>query len=249
MSAAHRHDDLELNLADADLAYVTGGRSVTIPAHRVALFWAGRPHQLVGGEGVTTTWITVPMKTAMAWPVVRAAVADLVSGDVVLGAADIAVTRHRGHTWARELRDPDAAVRRPAMLEVEALVTRLLGAREPSNAVAPADARAASDRAGTMARVVADRFREPLRVADVAHVVHLHPQTAARVFRESVGVSIPDYLRQCRIAEAQRLLMQTDLAVDAVGQRSGFGSSSTFHAAFTAATGTTPLAFRRERQT
>ena len=47
-------------------------------------------------------------------------------------------------------------------------------------------------------------------MADVAAAVHLHPSTAAAVFRRAMGVSIGEYLAQCRVAEAQRLLISTD---------------------------------------
>jgi AraC-like DNA-binding protein len=96
-----------------------------------------------------------------------------------------------------------------------------------------------------MASVVATRFREPLAVADVAGAVHLHPSTAAAVFRRELGVTIGDYLAQCRVAEAQRLLIFTDATTSEIALRAGFGSTSRFYERFARDAGMPPAAYRR----
>ena len=48
MAAAHRHNELELNMvAQGTVVYFFGGRRVTLPANSLMLFWAIAPHQLV----------------------------------------------------------------------------------------------------------------------------------------------------------------------------------------------------------
>jgi transcriptional regulator GlxA family with amidase domain len=51
---------------------------------------------------------------------------------------------------------------------------------------------------------------------------------------------------RCRLAEARRLLVTTDLPIAHVASASGFGSVSRFYAAFTSACGVPPARFRRE---
>lgn len=99
--------------------------------------------------------------------------------------------------------------------------------------------------AAAMARHAAMYFREPIGPSDVAAVVPLHPNYAMTVFRTVVGMTLGEYLTQCRIAEAQRLLITTGATTAEVAAASGFGSQSAFYAAFTKACGLAPGAYRR----
>jgi AraC-like DNA-binding protein len=96
-----------------------------------------------------------------------------------------------------------------------------------------------------MASYVSMNFREPLSVADVAAVVHLHPSTAAAVFRRDMGVTIGEYLAQCRVAEAQRLLISSRATTSDIALRAGFGSTSRFYERFSRDAGMPPAAYRR----
>ncbi len=89
MTAAHRHDDLEFNHADVDLEYVIDGRPHVIAAGTVAVFWAARPHQLVGGpEPGVETWLTVPLGSALAWRLPAGFMRRMLSGEVVGTSVD-----------------------------------------------------------------------------------------------------------------------------------------------------------------
>ncbi len=99
-----------------------------------------------------------------------------------------------------------------------------------------------------MTAFVAARFREPIGVAEVAAAAHLHPATATAAFRAVTGTTPGAFLLRCRLAEARRLLLVTDADVDAVARRAGFGSTSSFYAAFTREVGEAPAAWRRGRR-
>jgi AraC-like DNA-binding protein len=99
-----------------------------------------------------------------------------------------------------------------------------------------------------MVRYIAEHFREPLIVADVAASARLHPNYAMAQFRKIVRTTVGDYLTQCRLAEARRLLVTTDLPTVDVASAAGFGSVSRFYTAFTTACGTPPATFRREHR-
>ncbi len=64
-----------------------------------------------------------------------------------------------------------------------------------------------------MARYIADHYAEPLRLADIAAAVALHPNYAMGLFRVTFGMSVVAYLTQYRVAVAQRLLATTDAPV------------------------------------
>jgi transcriptional regulator GlxA family with amidase domain len=99
-----------------------------------------------------------------------------------------------------------------------------------------------------MAGFIAGHAAEPIGVAEVAAAVNLHPRYAMTVFKDSLGISIGRYLTQCRVAEAQRLLISTDHAVADIGFLSGFSSQSRFYAAFRDICRSAPAAYRRAHQ-
>ncbi len=249
MTAAHRHDDVELNVGDADVTYLLSGTRTRIPADRVAVFWAARPHQLIDvTPGTHVSWLTVPLPVFLAWGLPDRFVSSLLGGRLVVphaldddGAGDLAVRFAR---WSRELGGTSAFADRTARIEVEALVRRISVSEDLGRTTAPA-VPATTERVAAMAAFVAGHFAEPVGVAEVAAHVHLHPGHAMALFKRVTGTSIGGYLAQCRLAEAQRLLVSSTMPVTDVALAAGFGSTSQFYARFRAAVGTTPSAYRR----
>jgi transcriptional regulator GlxA family with amidase domain len=71
------------------------------------------------------------------------------------------------------------------------------------------------------------------------------PRTFARRFREETGTTPLQWLLNRRVQEARRLLEETDLPIDAVAWRAGFGTAASLRDHFRRATATTPTAYRR----
>ncbi|WP_313405507.1 helix-turn-helix domain-containing protein [Aeromicrobium sp.] len=67
----------------------------------------------------------------------------------------------------------------------------------------------------------------------------------SRRFTETTGSSPARWLLARRLDESRRLLERSDLPIDAVATRSGFGSVVTFRQRFVSAYGTTPTSYRR----
>lgn len=97
-----------------------------------------------------------------------------------------------------------------------------------------------------MAQFVIENYRSTLSVEDVARAAHLTPSHAMTVFRDTVGATIGEYLTMCRVAEAQRLLITTDLPTTVIAESSGFGSLSSFYSHVTAACGMAPRLYRQQ---
>jgi len=70
----------------------------------------------------------------------------------------------------------------------------------------------------------------------------------ARAFRRETGLSPSAWLRALRCAEARRMLVQSDLPVQAVARRCGFVSPAHFSNAFRATYGITPTRWRQEQR-
>jgi transcriptional regulator GlxA family with amidase domain len=93
-----------------------------------------------------------------------------------------------------------------------------------------------------------ERLDEPLDVAAMARHAGVSPRTFARRFRVETGTTPLRWLLSRRVLEARRLLEATDLPVDAVAWRAGFGTAASLREHFRRATGTTPTAYRRAFQ-
>jgi transcriptional regulator GlxA family with amidase domain len=90
-----------------------------------------------------------------------------------------------------------------------------------------------------------ERLVEPLDVAAMARHAAVSPRTFARRFREETGTTPLQWLLSRRVIEARRLLEETELSVDAIARRSGFGTAASLRDHFRRATSTTPTAYRR----
>ncbi|GAB3990268.1 helix-turn-helix domain-containing protein [Actinoallomurus acanthiterrae] len=86
---------------------------------------------------------------------------------------------------------------------------------------------------------------EPLSVADLARRSGTAPRTFARHFTQLTGTTPAHWLIRQRVAEAQRLLETTDLAVEQVAARTGFGTATMLRRHFARVVGVPPTSYRR----
>jgi transcriptional regulator GlxA family with amidase domain len=91
---------------------------------------------------------------------------------------------------------------------------------------------------------VVENLDQPLSVEHLAERAHMAPRTFARRFRAEVGATPHDWLTHQRVLLARRLLEETDLGVDSVAVRAGFGDAATLRHHFTRRVGATPNAYR-----
>ncbi|HET7120229.1 MAG TPA: helix-turn-helix domain-containing protein [Solirubrobacterales bacterium] len=89
------------------------------------------------------------------------------------------------------------------------------------------------------------RLSEPLDVAAMSRHAGVSPRTFARRFREETGTTPLQWLLSRRVLEARRLLEESDLPIDAVAWRCGFGTAASLREHFRRTTATTPSAYRR----
>jgi transcriptional regulator GlxA family with amidase domain len=84
----------------------------------------------------------------------------------------------------------------------------------------------------------------PHTVDTMAELAHMAPRTFARKFRAETGVTPHDWLTSQRLLLARRLLEDSDLGVDSIAEKAGFGSAATLRHHFGLRLSTTPQAYR-----
>ncbi|SKC67431.1 Transcriptional regulator GlxA family, contains an amidase domain and an AraC-type DNA-binding HTH domain [Krasilnikoviella flava] len=89
-----------------------------------------------------------------------------------------------------------------------------------------------------------EHLDEPLSLDDLARHAAMSTRTFTRRFRREVGVSPGAWLLQQRLLRARDLLERTDLPVDAVARRAGFGTGASLRQHFARALGVSPNGYR-----
>lgn len=87
-------------------------------------------------------------------------------------------------------------------------------------------------------------LEEPLDLRGLAAQARMSVRTFTRRFRAETGVSPGQWVTQQRLDRARHLLETTDLAVDVVARRSGFGTGAALRQQMGAALGVAPGAYR-----
>ncbi|MFJ2738477.1 GlxA family transcriptional regulator [Streptomyces sp. NPDC087440] len=104
----------------------------------------------------------------------------------------------------------------------------------------PTEAGTAATRAWALAHLA-----EPLTLRDLADHARMSLRTFARRFQDEVGVSPGRWLIRQRVLHARELLEASDLSVEQVAARAGFGTTASLRQHLHAAIGVTPQAYRR----
>lgn len=92
--------------------------------------------------------------------------------------------------------------------------------------------------------VIERRFHEPISLNDVAAAVAVSPAHLARLARRLSGRSVNEWIAERRMAEARRLLLETDAKLDEVAARCGFNDTGYFRRQFRRHHGMAPMQWR-----
>ncbi len=244
MPRPHRHSEIELNfVCEGAITYLHRDTLVTIPAGRLAIFWAAIPHQLVEGNESTFYYVTIPLETFLAWKLPQPFTQALLFGDLIVDTdgENTSYTHTLFQRWYADLESERAFI---ALLEIEARLWRLTLAARQSRLNGQLKPVHAANKANQMAKFIVEHYEEPLTVEAISASVGLHPNYAMQLFKRVFGLSLLEYAIQYRVAQAQRLLATTDDNVLTIAIQTGFGSSSNFYMAFKKYCGQSPNTYR-----
>ena len=254
MPGPHMHSQIELNFVlNGSKIYWFDGRQITVSAGRLAIFWGMIPHQVTDCDDPTTfVCLYVPMSVFLRLPALSRLREAIFRGAVV-EALDIRPWDRDIFTrWREELLSGDPEIELIVKDELTARVRRLdregwHDLREVAPLVVD-DETHDGERAfkvEAMTRFIAERGLEDIAADDVASAAGLHPNYAMSLFRRSVGMSIKQAITRHRLDMAQSLLISSDQPVASIAFDCGYGSLSSFYAAFDQRFRTSPAAFRK----
>lgn len=86
-----------------------------------------------------------------------------------------------------------------------------------------------------------------ITLSDVSSVLNLSQYHFCRLFKQSTGMTLYQYLTQCRIEQAKRLLLSTKLTIIEIAFAVGLTNHSSFTRLFRQHVGVTPKMFRGSR--
>jgi AraC family transcriptional regulator len=89
------------------------------------------------------------------------------------------------------------------------------------------------------------RFREHLRIDEIAHAAGVHPAHLAAVFRRVHRMPLGSYVRRLRVDWAADRLIGTNNPISAIAAEAGFADQAHLTRWFRRVTGVTPAAYRR----
>lgn len=88
-------------------------------------------------------------------------------------------------------------------------------------------------------------YTEPVSVSDLAEICHCSVSSLSHMFKQTMGMSIRAYLQQLRLADAKRLLRDSDLPIGIISDLLGYGNPNYFSNVFREDTGESPTVYRQ----
>lgn len=93
---------------------------------------------------------------------------------------------------------------------------------------------------------IAQNYRLPLSLEDVAGQINLSPTYLSKKFRKVTGITFKEYVNYIRIKQAVQALLTTDDSITKIAVDCGFNSSNYFKDIFRKINGVSPRDFRKQ---
>lgn len=97
-------------------------------------------------------------------------------------------------------------------------------------------------------RYIQDMLYESFSLVNVAEYLNIHPNYLSKVFKQSEGVSFTDYVCDCKMREAKRLLKETNLKIYTIAEKLHYYDTGYFIRIFKKYYGLSPNQFRRSSE-
>lgn len=94
-------------------------------------------------------------------------------------------------------------------------------------------------------KYIENNYMNEIRIADAAAVLEFSESHFMRYFKETMGTSFINYLKEYRLTMAARLLLTSDELILTIAEETGFDNLSYFNRSFKAYYGMTPREYRK----
>ena len=94
------------------------------------------------------------------------------------------------------------------------------------------------------ANYVKTNLHLPITVDSICKAIGISQPYLYKIFKEQTGLSPKQYILNCKLLYAKRLLSETDLSISAIGESVGFSSVLDFSKFFSKQTKSSPTAYR-----
>jgi AraC-like DNA-binding protein len=258
MPNPHWHGHVEANFAmHHSMDYDVDNEQVHVPAGRLALFWAGIPHQLKaivpnGPQPPKLCNVYLPLDAFLMMNHIMPMQVALLGGGMLL-LPEALCTEDLVRRWYADYRSGDFERTEVLKMELNALFRRAFIGK-PEFLRAPRND-SVGDRALSsahirhviaMVRFILENLEQPIRNAEITAVTGLHENYALGLFTKVMQVPLKQFVLRMRLMRARALLVESALAVTSVAEASGFNSISQFYHQFKAAYGTSPNVVRTQ---
>lgn len=86
------------------------------------------------------------------------------------------------------------------------------------------------------------------RVSDVAQFIGIHRSYLTNIFKAKMGISPQEYLMQCKLSRACKLLEETENPIQEISRQVGYDNPLTFSKTFKSFYGVSPRAYREQHK-
>lgn len=97
-------------------------------------------------------------------------------------------------------------------------------------------------------RFIEENCNRQIKLLDIASSVHLSETYFHNIFTTALGISPHQYVINCRIENAKKLLWNTKIPITQIAEETGFGCQQYFNKVFKKETGLTPVSYRKTFQ-
>ncbi len=247
------HQDIECSFIDkGSITYLLGTDPITISAGRWIIFWAAIPHHIIHTDmDAQLYWMTIPLSRFLQWQLPEHIVDPVMNGQMMTDVrGDLKLDKAMVKRWSVDLDLNSEERHEIVLLELEARIRRLAFYAEVAQTTSlqnqTEEDNTSFQTARHMANYISEYYMGSLVPHQVAETADLETSVADRLFQKYFHSTLSDYIMRYRVAHAQRLLVATDLSLQAIATRSGFESVSNFYDVFKSACHHTPKAYRSQ---
>lgn len=251
MPKIDRHNEIELNyIPEGSITYFFPTGKVTVPPHKMALFWGLIPHKIIKSEADAPYFVvTIPFNLFLSWRLPSVLVDRILGGEVVVEAveSECGLGKPMFERWVSDMASKQN--QEAVSLEIQARILRLTKNMSVSEAKSTAMLNPAD--ASILERIVsyiAHNYDRPIKISDIGRTVGLHPDYANAIFKKAFGCTLSRYVAEERIGHVKRKLILTDMSITQIAFDCGFNSISRFNSTFLDICGQTPRHYREQNK-